>query len=112
MSNRITLKQNDLLPVIVATVTDEDGAAVDLTNASSVAFYLRNQYTGVIKVNGSAGSFVSKPAGTVQYTWASGDTDTIGDYIAEFVITWLTGNKQQTAPQKINLYISIVDGVK
>lgn len=111
-SNRIILKQNDLLPAIVATVRDDNGDIVDLTNASTVAFYMRNQITGVIKINGTAGSFVSKPDGTISYTWVSGDTDTIADYIAEFVITWLTGNKPQSAPQKSNLYISVIDGVK
>lgn len=112
MASRITLKQNDLLPTIIATVEDETGTVVDLTNALSVAFSMRNQYTGTLKINAAAASFYgARTTGQVQYTWASGDTDTIGDYIAEFEITWLTGNKQQSAPQKVNLYISIVDGV-
>jgi hypothetical protein len=112
MSNRITIKQNDLLPVLVATIINEDSTVVDLTNAVSVNFYLRNQYSGVIKVNGTAGSFLApRTAGQVQYTWIPGDTNTIGDYVAEFVITW-PGSEQQTAPQKVNLFISIIDGVK
>ncbi|HEY4482160.1 MAG TPA: hypothetical protein VI489_04840 [Candidatus Brocadiaceae bacterium] len=111
MANRIVIKQNDLLPIITATVKDEDDVVVDLTNASTISFSMRNQYTGTLKINAAAGAFVSKPAGTISYTWASGDTNTIGDYIAEFGIVWLTGNKPQTAPQATNLYISIVDGV-
>lgn len=113
MSSRITIKQNDLVPILTATVKDDDGNVVDLTNASSVVFYMRNQYTGVIKVNGSAATFVApRTDGQVQYTWISGDTDTIGDYIAEFLIIWTNGSKQQTAPQASNIYVSIMDGVK
>lgn len=71
---------------------------------------MRNQYTGTIKISNVAGAFVVKAAGTISYTWAGSDTDTIGDYIAEFQITW-PSSKLQTAPQKTNLYISIIDGV-
>jgi len=111
MTSRITLKQNDLMPVLIATVTDENGVVVDLTNASTVSFSMKNQYTGVVKVTSAATFIVPRSSGQVQYSWISGDTDTVGDYLAEFNIVWLSGNKPQTAPQKTNLYISIISGV-
>ena len=108
MAERITLKENDLVPSIIATIKDLNGDVVNLTPAASVTFTMRDQYTGVIKINATAASFVApQTSGQVKYDWAAGDTDTAGDYIAEFTVTWTAGSKLQTAPQTTHLYITI-----
>lgn len=108
MAERITLKKNDRVPSIVATIKDKNGTVIDLTAASTVTFSMRNQYTGACKINAAAASFVApRTTGQVKYDWLAGDTDTADDYIAEFTVVWVADNKKQTAPQTTNLFISI-----
>jgi len=88
--------QNDLLPVLVATLTDALGVAVDLTTATAVTFRMRNRTTNAIKAN-AAGAIVTPASGIVSYTWAGTDTDTAGEYDAEFQVTF-PSSKLMTFP--------------
>jgi len=73
-------------PDLDATVVDEDGTAVDLTGGS-VAFYMKAQDDGAMKINGAAASIVVAASGTVRYTFTAADTDEPGDYWGWFVAT-------------------------
>jgi len=81
----IYVKQNDTKPDILATILDDDGDVINLTDAT-VAFHM-NTSVGVSKVE-SAGKLVVASEGTVKYEWAVGDLDTVGTYTAEFQITF------------------------
>ena len=81
------IKEGDTSPAIEFALTPTD---ILLTGAS-VVFSMWDR-RGTIKVNRQAatitddGSATDTP--TVQYDWASADTDTAGTYYAEFEITY------------------------
>lgn len=86
------IKQNDRKEPFNATLKDSSGVAVDLTGAT-VLFRLRQFGAAAAKVNASA-AIISAAAGTVRYSWASGDTDSPGEYEAEFQVTFSDGTIQ------------------
>lgn len=85
MSNVFYIKQNDTSPSLRATLIDGDGDAVNLTGAS-VRFHMRDA-SGTTKVDAVA-SIITAASGIVQYSWAVGDTDTVGVFAAEFEVTY------------------------
>lgn len=99
-----TMRQNDRLPSIAATLKNADNSAIDLTGAT-VKFQMSSA-AGVNKVNASA-TVVTAASGTVQYDWAAGDTDTAGEYVGCWEITFGSG-KKLTCPNATNYSISIV----
>lgn len=98
------LKRNDTLPVLVATLTDAAGVAVDLTNATAVRFHLK-ALDGTVKVNALA-TITTPASGIVSYPWTAADTDTAGDYWAEFEATFADGTVE-TFPNDRHLWIKI-----
>ena len=101
----IKIKRGDRLPKIEATVKKDDGTIFDLTGATA-AFYMANARSGVLKVNNGSASITDATAGVVEYNWGSEDTDTTGEYHAEFEMTFVADGKKITAPSEG--YISIV----
>jgi hypothetical protein len=91
-----SIKSHDRLPPIQAVISSGGAEPLDLTDATSVTFIMRNKSGGTAKVNAAA-TVVDAAGGTVRYDWAEGDTDTPGSYQAEWQITWGDG-LQQTAP--------------
>ena len=90
------IKRGDRLPALTATLKDAAGP-VDL-QGSTVKFFMRGVYSSALEVDGVAtivqvgnGSDGSK--GKVRYDWALADTDTVGDYFAEFEVTFSDGKK-------------------
>lgn len=101
-----TVKQGDLLPELTAILKDADGNIVDLTGATSAEFHMVPVGGGVAKVNATA-TIVDPPAGEVKYTWQGTDTDTVGDFYAEFEVTWV--GKTETFPNDGHLVLRVVD---
>lgn len=89
-----TIKKGDTRPILAAVLKDND-VVIDLTLATAVKFIMKSQGSpgGAAAVN-AACEFISKPAGTISYTWVLADTATSGLYNAEFEITWTDGGKQ------------------
>jgi hypothetical protein len=88
------IKEGDLDPPLKVTCVDEDGEVIPLTAAIAVKFFLINPGDDAPKIDGAVADILTPVAdGKVEYVWASGDTDTPGDYDAEFEIEWSSGKK-------------------
>lgn len=86
------LKSHDRLPAIRAALSTA-GEPVDLTAATGVTFIMKATQGNTVKVNAAA-TIVSAEEGVVQYEWLAADTDTAGEYIAEWQVVWSGGKKQ------------------
>lgn len=107
-----TMKKNDLLPELVVTLEDAVGP-VDLAGASSITFkmILKDSMGGTPKIDAAATPDPDQVTnkGKCTYTWASGDTDTVGVYYGEFEAIY--GTKPLTYPNGSYYIIAIVDDV-
>lgn len=106
-----TMQAHDRLPVIRGTAGGDVG---DLTNAQSVKFIMRAAdqnwepiFTGAAKVNAAAVIIAPASQKTMEYQWATGDTDTPGMYVGQFQIIWTAGSKPQTVPTETYVTIQI-----
>jgi hypothetical protein len=89
MNDSFAIVQDQLGPVLEATLTKGDGTAQNLTGAT-VTFYMEKRSTGTIKVNGGAVTLVDATNGKVRYSWAGTDTDTPGIYRAQWHVAGLS----------------------
>jgi hypothetical protein len=92
MSADLTIKQGDLQPEVRAALTDDAGAAVDLTGAT-VTFHMINSADEQMGLDAPA--TVESPAsgGIVSYQWQSADTAAPGVYLAWWVVSWPDGDQ-------------------
>ena len=100
-----TIKQNDRLPALQATLEDGEGNPVDLTG-TTIKFKMRGASATTLKVDAGA-TIVSPTLGTVKYEWAAAETDTPGDYYGEFEVT--SAGKTLTFPNGAHLFIRVLD---
>jgi hypothetical protein len=82
----INVKQNDTRPAASTSLT-RGTTIVDLTLATSVTFRMRMQNKVDISVEGAA-VILDAVLGSVEYRWATGETDTVGMYDAEWEVLW------------------------
>jgi hypothetical protein len=102
------IKQGDTLPDLVATLTDEHGGAIDLTNATSVTFIMRQEGRNAVV---SHTATITTPAqGKVTYAWQDGDTDIAGIFQAVFEILF-SGGAILTVPTDGFITIEITDDI-
>lgn len=108
MNNIFNIKQNDTLPKLRMLLTDTDGVPLDLTGAA-VLFRMQPKAGGANKVS-RAGAVVSPATGgIVEYAWQAGDTDTIGKFNAEWVLTYSDGIR--TVPSSSFATIVVADSL-
>ena len=81
------MKAGDRLPSISKTL------GIDLTGAT-VQFHFRSKFGGIEFLR--AATIVTALTGVVQYDWQAGDTDVVGIYLAEWIIT--SAAKERTFP--------------
>lgn len=109
MAFDFTVRKDDTASPITATLTDEDGNAIDIQGAS-VRFKMFTE-RGVTKVdalatNSQVGNGSDGSKGKVTYGWAAGDTDTAGTYLAEWKVTF-SNSKVQSFPNEDFLTIAV-----
>ena len=106
----IYVKQNDRRPAAPA-ILKRGGTIVDLTSATSVTFKMRRINSLDLKVDNSA-YVTDASAGAVEYRWAAIDTDTSGEYLAEWEVLWSDGTTETfpTVDYDIVLITSDLDG--
>lgn len=101
------LKQNDTFPSMEAVLLDGNGFPVDLTRAS-VRFHMRNA-AGAVVID-EAAIVTDEVAATVAYYWTAADTQTVGNFSAEFEVTYQDGNIE-TFPNASYIEIIITDDI-
>lgn len=91
MASDRTMKKGDTWPPLRSGLTETNllgsVVAMDLTAASRVEFVMRQGAT----VFAATMAISSALGGRVQYQWANGDTDIIGDWACEFEVYWSSG---------------------
>lgn len=102
------IKQNDTQPALQVVLEDGSGNPINLDGAS-VRFLMRAIGGTTAKVNASA-TVVSAVSGVVRYSWSAADTDTVGNYQAEFEVTY-SDNSIETFPNDGYLRIEITDDI-
>lgn len=98
----MTIMQGETYPPFMATLTDDTGAAVNLTGAT-VKLRMANASNGINVINDAAVTVTDEAAGTVEYDWQAGDVDTPGLY---FATVWVTTDDGLT-PYPNNSYIVV-----
>ena len=88
-------KQNDTAPAIAEQLLDGAGTPVVLTGAS-VKFMAWGQGDAAVKVNAAA-TITDAATGKVSYTPTALNTDTPGDYLVEWQVTF-SGGAIETFP--------------
>lgn len=101
------IKASDRLPALQATLTDGNGAPVDLTTSTGVTFNMKNSAAALTINNGTCSYVGAQTTGQVSYAWAGGDTATPGTYMGEFVVTW-PGGLQERFPNGDNIVVIIL----
>lgn len=99
------LKKGDPSPAIKATLKDSAGTAVNLTDAA-VKFLTRQRGQTTNKVDAAA-TIDNASGGKVSYAWAAVDVDSVGEFDAEWEVTYSTGLKQ-TFPSDGYLAVRVV----
>ena len=101
-------KQNDTAPAIAEQLLDGAGVAVNLTSAS-VKFMMWGQGDTAVKVNAAA-TITDAALGKVSFTPTTTHTDTPGDYLVEWSVTF-GGGAIETFPNSGWQKVRVVDDI-
>ena len=91
MATFFYVKRGDTLPTVLVQLTDATGDYLNLTGAT-VRFKMKPAGGGDYKVDAAA-TVVDAALGKVSYTFTSVDTDTVGDFYVEWIVT-ISGTTQ------------------
>lgn len=101
--------QNDTGTTIYEALKDRNGVAVDLTGAS-VLYTARLPGAGALKVNAAATVETPATSGIVSYRYLAADSDTDGDLLERWRVTYAGGNIQRfpaAGPHKVRIWRDI-----
>ncbi len=85
----LIIKRGDTLPIIEATLYDQEGEVLDLSGATVMLYVVStDELTTLVS---AACTIVDAPNGVVRYVWQAGDTDILGKYDFEFEVTFSGG---------------------
>jgi hypothetical protein len=104
-----SIKKNDTLPALKLQFKNDNSVPINLSGCSIVFNYRLRQSNSFVV---SRSVPVEDPLnGIAQYVWVNGDTDNLGVYIGEFVITFPSG-KELTFPEDTYIIFEVVDNVE
>ena len=111
MSNlEFFIKQNDTAPSIAITVINKSTKLPLSLVGATAKFSMRIPGSAVAKVSGVAANVYDAANGKIKYDWTATDTNTIGEYEAEFEVV-LQGGGIVTFPQDGYIKITILDDI-
>lgn len=93
MAEIFHIKQHDTRPIMRATLTFPEDPEKTLSKATKVQLVMRSKGAtdpAAPKVKSDA-SIADAPNNIVEYEWEAADTDTSGEFNAEFEVTWEDG---------------------
>ena len=103
------IKQNDDTPKLDVALQDDRGRPVDLTGATTI-LHMRNSADDTMKIDGGSTVLLSASRGEVRYEWSVSNTNTAGNFEAEFQVTHADGSIQ-TFPDDGYIDVIITDDV-
>jgi hypothetical protein len=88
-------------------VKQADGSAFNFTGATGVKFSMKDQ-AGALKIDSAVAEFkdADPTLGRLQYKWVTADTDTEGDYCAEFDVQY-PASEELTVPINGDIRVQI-----
>jgi hypothetical protein len=90
---RFVMSKDDTSPILQVTCKDRAGAVVPVTGASEILFEMKAQDKASTKVSNTVNtSIVNGAGGIIDYTWQTGDTDTVGTFLSRFRVTFSDGS--------------------
>ena len=87
------IKRNDDQPTLDVALRDDKNRPVDVTGAS-VVFHMRNTADDTTKISGASVTVLAAAKGEVRYSWTTTNTNTAGNFEAEFQVTFSDGGVQ------------------
>ena len=102
-------KQNDTSPALQEQLLDGTGTVVDLTGAS-VKFMAWFPGDTAVKINAAATIVGAATNGTVKYTPSATDTNTVGDLMVEWQVTF-AGGAIETFPNSGWQKVRVLDDI-
>ncbi len=104
-----TITQGDTAPPLEPTLRRADGTVQSLSDATGVTFTMRNAQDDTVKIDAEACTIVNAAGGVVRYQWTGTDTDTVGEFLGKFTVTWTSGTTTSfpTDPSEGDNYITV-----
>lgn len=107
------IKRHDTLPVISVNIRTRgyvnELIPYSLTGVTACTFSMSDEY-GNLKISSASANILVPSAGTIQYSWILGDTDTTGVYNGEFELTFSGGGKM-SIPTVGSLDIHVINDI-
>ena len=102
------IKKGDLLPALRLTLQDENGGAIDLTDATVQFNYRPRNPVGSV-INRDAVIY-DEDRGIVEYYWSPEDVATPGIFDSEFVVTF-DDSSEMTLPVRGAFVFEILEDI-
>jgi len=108
-SAKFVIKRHARRPYLRLLVKDSSGDPFDFTGAVDVKFVMKDE-DDVLKIDAVATIESPPTTGVLRYEWAAGDTDTSGEFHAEFDVNYGAG-EILTIPLDGDLLVRIYEDV-